>query len=140
MGPADTISEWVACGAIGVRRRTIPHSAGRRSSLRALHDRQAATNPVIVFEVLSPSSEGDDDGEKRRDFQSLPSLRAYVLVHQDQRLVRVYRRTERGGWIPDAQTRRDDDRVELPTLGDAFPLSEIYTGILDEQGRSLLRG
>src|SRR5262245_24542358 len=34
------------------------------------HDHQATTNPAIVIEVLSPSSEGDDQGEKRRDFQS----------------------------------------------------------------------
>src|SRR5262249_26267712 len=82
------------------------------------HDRQAATNPVVVFEVLSPSSEGDDDGDKRRDFQSLASLRAYVLVHQDQRLLKVYRRTDNGEWLPEPQTLRDGERVELPTLVD----------------------
>src|SRR5262249_25443989 len=41
------------------------------------HDSQATTNPLVVVEVLSPSSEGDDDGDKRRDFQSLASLQAY---------------------------------------------------------------
>jgi len=35
--------------------------------------------------VLSPSSEGDDDGAKRRDFQSLASLQAYVIAAQDER-------------------------------------------------------
>lgn len=49
------------------------------------HDDQASTNPVVVVEVLSPTSQGDDDGDKRLDFQSLPSLRAYVLVSQDLR-------------------------------------------------------
>src|SRR5262245_64548029 len=38
-------------------------------------DNQATTNPVVVVEVLSPSSEGDDDGDKRRDFQSRTSMR-----------------------------------------------------------------
>jgi len=47
------------------------------------HDAQAATNPVVIVEVLSPCSEGDDDGEKRHDFQSLASLQAYVEIHQD---------------------------------------------------------
>jgi Uma2 family endonuclease len=61
------------------------------------HDDQAATNPTIVIEVLSPSTEGDDDGDKREDFQSLESLRAYVLVAQDERRVKVYRR-EPAGW------------------------------------------
>jgi Uma2 family endonuclease len=49
------------------------------------HDDQATINPTAVIEVLSPSSEGDDDGDKRSDFQSLASLEAYVLVAQDQR-------------------------------------------------------
>ena len=60
------------------------------------HDNQATTNPAVVVEVLSPSSEGDDDGDKRRDFQSLASLEAYVIAAQDARSVKVYRRTERG--------------------------------------------
>jgi len=44
------------------------------------HDDQASTNPVVVVEVLSPSSEGDDEGEKRIDFQSLATLRAYLVL------------------------------------------------------------
>src|SRR5262245_30949828 len=56
------------------------------------HDDQATTNPVVVIEVLSPTTEGDDDGDKRRDFQSLAPLQAYVLVAQDARCVKVYRR------------------------------------------------
>ena len=57
------------------------------------HDGQATTNPLVVVEVLSPSSEGDDDGAKRHDFQSLASLQAYVLAAQDERCVKVYRRS-----------------------------------------------
>ena len=43
IGPADAISDVVACGATGGRRSTMPHSRGSRSSLRALHDRHDAT-------------------------------------------------------------------------------------------------
>lgn len=57
-----------------------------------VHDPQATTNPRVVIEVLSPSTEGDDEGEKRLDFQSLETLEAYVVVVQDARSVRVYRR------------------------------------------------
>ncbi len=63
------------------------------------HDQQATANPTVVIEVLSPSSEGDDDGDKRRDFESLPSLQAYVLVAQDARSVKVYRRDATGAWL-----------------------------------------
>jgi Uma2 family endonuclease len=100
------------------------------------HDEQATTNPTVVIEVLSPSSEGDDDGDKRSDFQSLATLEAYVLAAQDQRHVRVYRRT---GDAWHAMTYRDGDRFELPTLSAPIPVGDIYDGILDSAGRSLLR-
>jgi Uma2 family endonuclease len=44
---------------------------------------------MVVVEVLSPSSEGDDDGEKLRDFQSLASLQVYVFAAQDARWVKI---------------------------------------------------
>jgi Uma2 family endonuclease len=58
------------------------------------------------MEVLSPSSEGDDEGDKRLDFQSLASLQAYVLVAQDERCVRVYRRAGTGEWEREAEVLR----------------------------------
>jgi len=100
------------------------------------HDDQATINPTVVIEVMSPSSEGDDDGDKRSDFQSLASLEAYVLVAQDERRVKVYRRAG-GEWR--VTTYRDQDSFELPTLSAAIPVREIYDGILDGAGRSLLR-
>lgn len=100
------------------------------------HDDQATTNPVIVVEVLSPSTEGDDEGDKRADFQSLGSLRAYVLVAQDERRVRIFRR-EGEAWT--VTSYRDGDTFELPTLTSAVSVAEIYEGIVDRDGRSLLR-
>jgi Uma2 family endonuclease len=103
------------------------------------HDDQATVNPLVVVEVLSPSSEGDDDGDKRRDFQSLASLQAYVLAAQDARCVKVYRRTERGGWRDEPDVYRDGESFELPGLTRAIAVDEVYDDILDATGRSLLR-
>jgi Uma2 family endonuclease len=103
------------------------------------HDAQATTNPSVILEVLSPSSEGDDDGSKRRDFQSLASLQAYVLATQDARLVRVYRRTERGEWRDEPEVYRNGDSFQLPLLTRSVTVDEIYDDILDASGRSLLR-
>lgn len=104
-----------------------------------VHDAQATTNPLVVVEVLSPSSEGDDDGDKRTDFQSLPSLEAYVLLEQDTRRLRVYRRTEHGRWPVKPETYVDGDSFPLPALTTGIPVAEVYRDILDEEGRSLLR-
>jgi Uma2 family endonuclease len=103
------------------------------------HDAQATVNPVIVTEVLSPSSEGDDEGDKRLDFQSLASLQAYVVIAQDERRVKVYRRTERGDWRSDPDVYRDGESLDLPTLSSSIAVADVYEGILDASGRSLLR-
>lgn len=103
------------------------------------HDAQATTNPVVVVEVLSPSSEGDDEGDKRRDFQTLESLEAYVVASQDERCVKVYRRDERRQWQPLPDVYRDGHAFVLPRLASPIAVSELYEGVLDERGRSLLR-
>ena len=99
------------------------------------HDGPATTNPVVVVEVISPSSEGDDDGDKRLDFQSLASMQAYLLVEQDQRRVKVYRRK---GTDWSVTTYGDGDTFELPHLSSPIGVTEIYDGILDVSGASLL--
>ena len=103
------------------------------------HDDQASTNPTVVLDVLSPSSEGDDEGDKRKDFQSLPSLQAYVVATQDARRVKVYRRTEAGKWAAAPDVYNEGESFELPALTAAIAVADIYTDILDANGRSLLR-
>lgn len=103
------------------------------------HDAQATTNPVVVIEVLSPSSEGDDEGDKRRDFQTLISLQAYVVAAQDERCVKVYRRDERGSWRSHPEVYRDGQSFELSELASEISVAELYDGVLDASGRSLLR-
>jgi Uma2 family endonuclease len=103
------------------------------------HDGQATTNPIVIVEVLSPTTEGDDEGDKRHDFQSMPSLQAYVLAAQDARCVKVYRRSERGKWGSEPEVFRSGASFELPGLTRAITVNEIYDDILDDAGRSLLR-
>lgn len=102
------------------------------------HDGQAATNPLVIVEILSPSSAGDDDGDKRRDFQSLATLPAYVIAAQDSRRVKVYRRNDRGDWH-DQPDHYVDGVFELPGLTAPLTVDAIYDDILDTTGRSLLR-
>lgn len=103
------------------------------------HDDQATSNPTIVLEVLSPSSEGDDAGEKRRDFQSLATLRAYILAAQDQRSLQVYLRDDDGRWREEPESYATGERFSLPELTGPIAVDDIYGDILDTAGRSLLR-
>jgi Uma2 family endonuclease len=103
------------------------------------HDRNATTNPAVVLEVLSPSSEGDDEGDKRLDFESLETLLAYVVARQDERLVRIYRRAANGTWGRLPEVYRDGESMNLPTLSSPIAVDALYDGILDGEGRSLLQ-
>ena len=53
-------------------------------------------NPVVVYEVVSPSSEEADLGEKLRGYFSVPSIQHYLVVHPDQRMVVVHSRPPSG--------------------------------------------
>src|SRR5262249_56855368 len=127
---------WIAATARG---RYSDGSIICGKPIHPAHDDQATTNPVVVVEVLSPSSEGDDGGDKRCDFQSLASLQAYVVAAQDSRCVKVYRRTERGEWRTEPDVYRDGESFELPRLIRPIAVSEVYDGVLDAAGHSLLR-
>jgi Uma2 family endonuclease len=56
------------------------------------------TNPTLIVEVLSPSTEQDDRGSKWQHYQLIPTLQEYVLVSQSHRRVERYRRLPSGDW------------------------------------------
>ena len=66
-------------------------------------------------------------------------MQAYVLVAQDERCVKVYRRDERGAWREEPDVYRDGSSFELPRLTRAIAVDGIYDDILDAAGRSMLR-
>jgi Uma2 family endonuclease len=59
---------------------------------------EALLNPTVIVEVLSESTEDYDRGEKFAHCMTIPSLREYVLVAQDEPRIEVFRRPERGHW------------------------------------------
>lgn len=56
------------------------------------------TNPTVVIEVLSPSTENYDRGLKFRQYQQSPTLREYVLVFQDETRIERYNRKADNIW------------------------------------------
>lgn len=81
-------------------------------------------NPIVVVEVLSPSTEAYDRGEKFAHYRQLPSLQEYLLVAQDQIRVEHYHRQERQWIFTDFE--RHDEILPLPSLQCELPLQEIY--------------
>jgi Uma2 family endonuclease len=82
-------------------------------------------NPVLVIEVLSPSTEGYDRGEKFAVYRMLPSLREYVLVAQDRFCVDVFTRQDRDRWLLTAYSDTDDEAL-FDSVQCRVPLREIY--------------
>ena len=91
-------------------------------------------NPLLIVEVLSPSTEGYDRGEKFRKYRSIPSLREYILISQSEPYIEHY-------FKPDSKPENSDiwqfqisDRLEqkiiLSSLNIEVPLSEIYRRII----------
>jgi Uma2 family endonuclease len=56
------------------------------------------TNPTVIVEVLSPTTESYDRGGKWLHYQLVPSLQDYLLVSQDEPRVERYRRLPSGAW------------------------------------------
>jgi Uma2 family endonuclease len=85
------------------------------------------TNPILLVEVLSPSTEQDDRGDKWQHYQLLPSLQEYVLVSQSHARVECYRRLPAGGWEYHDAT---EGTVRLVS-GAVLDLRRLYTQLPD---------
>jgi Uma2 family endonuclease len=82
-----------------------------------------ATDPVVVFEVLSGSTSGTDRVAKVREYQATPSVRCYVILEQDEIAATVLRRV---GEVWDARVLVGDAVLDLPEVGVALSLLELY--------------
>jgi len=85
-------------------------------------------DPTLAIEVLSPSTQRFDRGDKFKHYRRLPSLMSYLLVAQDQVEVEHYVRQEDGRWLLTEYGRLGDVCV-FPALGIDLPLAEIYREI-----------
>jgi Uma2 family endonuclease len=81
------------------------------------------TNPRILVEVLSPSSERYDREQKRLYYQQLDSLREYVLIAQDRRRVEVWCRGE-DGWTH--ASYEAGSAAPLRSIDYALDVDELY--------------
>lgn len=87
--------------------------------------RDTLLNPILIVEVLSPSTELYDLGRKFDDYQTLESLKEYVLVSQDRPRVRHYLRQDGHVWLY-TDVSGIDSSVSFPSVECQVPLAEIY--------------
>ena len=94
-------------------------------------DRNTATNPTVLVEVLSPSTERYDRGEKFEHYQQIPSLQDYVLVSTAPPKVEVFHRNTDGSW---RYTRAGPgETVIIASVDVRLSVDEIYEGAPEEE-------
>ena len=84
-------------------------------------------DPVVVFEVLSPSTARDDRIVKAREYQATPSVQRYVMLEQDGVSATVYARSGET-WTHEILIA--DSILSLPEIDVELPLAELYDGIV----------
>ena len=86
-------------------------------------------DPVVVFEVLSPSTARNDRIVKAREYEATPSVKRYVMLEQDGVGATVYARSGET-WTHEILIA--DSILVLPEIGIELPLAELYEGIVFE--------
>jgi Uma2 family endonuclease len=99
------------------------------------NQKDTVTNPTLLIEVLSDSSENYDRGLKMRNYLKIESLQEYVLVGQSDAFVESYRRHD-GQWILTAYEGLEAI-CKLQSVEVEIPLADIYRRIafVDDQAR-----
>lgn len=84
-------------------------------------------DPILIVEVLSPSTAAYDRGEKFALYRELESLRTYVLISQDRPLVERFER-EGGHWVLH-EVSGLDTTLDLPSSGARIALRDLYARV-----------
>lgn len=116
------------CRPFGSDMRVIANGAVRYPDIsvvcRPVDDKEdRLTDPIVVIEVLSSSTEHVDRGRKKFDYFATPSVRQYVIVEQNERLVDLYSRAD-AGWVNEVIV--GDATLNLSSVGVELPLDAIY--------------
>jgi Uma2 family endonuclease len=92
--------------------------------------RDVVINPLLIVEVLSPSTEGYDRGEKFAWYRTIPSFREYLLIDQERPHVEHYSKRDDGDWY-----LRDcfglESAVTIPRWNVLIPPADLYAPVLD---------
>jgi len=93
-------------------------------------DRQAIKfiqYPCLIVEVLSPSTEAYDRGEKFTHYRHIQTLREYVLINAEKINVECFRLNDRGFW--ELHPYEEGDEVHLTSVDFRFPISLVYEDV-----------
>ncbi|MDZ4769974.1 MAG: Uma2 family endonuclease [Chloroflexota bacterium] len=84
-------------------------------------------NPVLILEILSPSTQQYDLTEKREAYQAIASLKTLIFIAQQVPRVKVLERQSESSWLETIYTR--DSLIPLPAIGASLAFSDICASV-----------
>src|SRR5215213_615477 len=84
--------------------------------------------PILIMEVLSPSTETIDRREKLKVYRQISTLQEYVIIAQDKIHVELYQKQSDGGWEKQIFTEAEEI-IELKSVDLQLNLKEIFQGV-----------
>lgn len=86
------------------------------------------TNPSVIVEVLSPSTQDYDRGGKFKLYRDIPSLKEYILISSTEMLVEKYDKLDDGSWtLHEYKSENDDFRIS--TIEMKIAVNTIYLSV-----------
>lgn len=83
--------------------------------------------PCLIIEVLSPTTEAFDRGDKFADYRKLASLQEYVLVSQNRISVEVFRRNSEGQWV--LYSHEPGENIHLESINFNCSIADVYEDV-----------
>ncbi len=92
---------------------------------------EALQNPVLIAEILSPSTAANDRGEKFRQYRTVSSLHHYLLLEQDRPILEHFERDDAGAWTLRGEYDALEQNLALTVSGHkiSVPLAKIYRNV-----------
>ncbi len=94
--------------------------------------RDTLMNPVVIVEVLSDSTESYDRGDKFEQYETIPTLRDYVLASQKKARIEHFQRQADGTW--QRRVAVAGERVTFESIGCAIEVDRAYAKVFGELG------
>lgn len=103
----------------------------------AIHD--TITNPTIIIEVLSPSTERYDRGMKFQNYRTIETLNDYILIAQERHHIEHYIRQQNDQWLLQEVTSLDGG-IHIQSIDCTLQLEDVYEKVdLDQDTTDMLR-
>lgn len=83
-------------------------------------------NPVLLVEIISPSTAAFDRGEKFALYRQTLTLQEYVLIDSEKIRAEVYRKHEEGYWFIASEADKPDAAIRLASIDLSLPITTIY--------------